>query len=325
MQRLLRVLLPGLVVACAFSSRGQKSSLASPDAPIPPALQTVLPADTYVHLLSAQTISSKNAKAGEVVELEVMRDVKVGDFVVIPRHTRAFATVAHALPSRRLSRAGSIALELKSVNTITGDAVPIRATKTFKGGPDEVEKEKDILDSGYFLFLPVILSRGEQATVRRGTVIDAFVEHDVPLDTARLRDRMTAFEIKSATNRSTYATAHIYRHTPDVSGGKPKIYLDGVELARMQGERYLNVMVDAGRHSLRTDESEVILDCKAGEEYYLRVGRKGLGMFSPPKAHLSLVASEQGEEEIYALEALNPGDIRDRSKLAPPPNSKSDR
>ncbi len=322
MRRLLRVLLPGLVVACAFSSRGQQSSFASPDTPPPPALQTVLPADTYVHLLSAQAISSKNAKAGEVVELEVMRDVKVGDLVVIPRHTCTFATVVLARPSRRLSRASSIALELKSVKTITGDIVPIRVTKTFKG---EIVKDKDILDSGYLLFLPVILSRGEQATVRRGTVIDAFVEHDVPLDTARLRDRMTAFGIKSAANRSRYATAHIYRHAPDVSGGKPKVYLDGIELARMQGDRYLNVMVDAGRHNVRTDKSEVILDCKAGEDYYVRVGREGLGIFSPPKAHLSLVPNEQGEEEIYALEALNRGDIRDPSKLAPPSNSDSDR
>jgi hypothetical protein len=93
----------------------------------------------------------------------------------------------------------------------------------------------------------------------------------------------------------------------------------------MQGDRYLNVMVDASRHSLRTDKSEVVLDCKAGEEYYVRVGRKGLGMISPPKAHLSLVPNEQGEEEIYALEALNPGDIRDLSKLAPPPHSESGR
>ena len=322
MRCLLRVLLPGLVVACAFSSRGQQSSLTSPDAPLPPALQTVLPADTYVHLLIVKTISSKNAKVGEVVELEVMRDVKVGDLVVIPQHTPAFAAVALAQPSRRLSRAGSIALELKSVKAITGDAVPIRATKTFKG---EIVKDKDILDSGYLLFLPVILSRGEQATVRRGTVIDAFVEHDVPLDTVRLRDRVTALEIRSAANRSTYATAHIYRHAPDVSGGKPKIYLDGVELARMQGDRYLNVMVDAGSHSLRTDKSEVVLDCKAGEEYYVRVERKGLGMISPPKAHLSLVSNEQGEEEIYALEALNRGDIRDRSKLAPPHHGESGR
>jgi len=37
------------------------------------------------------------------------------------------------------------------------------------------------------------------------------------------------------------------------------------------------------------------------------------------------VPNEQGEEEIYALEALNRGDIRDPSKLAPAPNSDSDR
>lgn len=319
MRRLLRVVLPGLALACGVSSRGQQSASELPHAPLQPGAQTVLPANADVHLRTTRALSSKNAKAGDIVELEVMRDVKVDDFLVIPRHAPALAAVAAAQPSRRLSRGGSIAFDLKSVKIITGDWVPIRATKTLKGGPDPVQKDKNVLDSGYLLFLPVILLRGEEAILPRGTEINAVVGQEVPIDSVRLRDSITAFETKNAPSRSTYAIAHIYRHVPDVSGGKPKIYLDGVELARMQGDRYLNIVVDPGEHRLRTDKSEIILDCKAGEEYYLRVERRGLGVFSPPKAYLELVPKERGEDEIYALEALNPTDVTDRSKLARPP------
>lgn len=34
------------------------------------------------------------------------------------------------------------------------------------------------------------------------------------------------------------AEVHIYGHAPDVVGGKLKIYMDGAELVRIQGNRY---------------------------------------------------------------------------------------
>ena len=93
------------------------------------------------------------------------------------------------------------------------------------------------------------------------------------------------------------------------------IYLDGREFARMQGDRYFNIIVDPGRHIFRTNESEISIECKAGEEYYLRVERQGSFV---PKAYLFLVAASSGEDEIYPLEPSDPNDIVDRSKLALP-------
>ena len=52
------------------------------------------------------------------------------------------------------------------------------------------------------------------------------------------------------------AEVHIYRHVPDVVGGKPTIYLDGSELARMQGDRYFNILISPGAHVLRADKSD---------------------------------------------------------------------
>lgn len=99
-------------------------------------------------------------------------------------------------------------------------------------------------------------------------------------------------------------------------GGKPTIYLDGSELARMQGDRYFNILITPGAHALRADKSEIHLECKAGEEYYLRLERRGLGMVSPPRAHLILVPSQQGEDEMYPLLPADAKDIKDPSKLA---------
>ena len=315
MQRLLALCFFGFVVAWAVSSLGQQCTSVLSDAPSPLAALTVLAADTPLRLRTIQIVNSKHASTNDVVALEVMHDVKVGDVLVVSRHARAIATVSQVHPSRRLSRSGGITVQLKSVETINGDPVPIRATRAFKGGPDAAQKGRDIVESGYLLFLPAILAKGEEAILPRGTEIDAVVERDVSFDTAHLRHRMALLEAQNAAQHIPYATVHIYRHAPDVAGGKPTLYLDGLELAHLQGERYLDIRLDAGRHSLRTDKSEIILDCKVGEEYYLRVGRRGLGMFSPPKAYLYVMPNETGEEEMYPLEELKPSNIIDRSKV----------
>src|SRR6266568_1583978 len=155
-----RILASALALCCSAFGQAQQPQANTSSA----GKQTVLPAATPVRLRIAQTLSSKSAKAGEVVELEVMRDVRVDDLLVIPRHTPASGVLTQALSSRRLSRGGSMTIELKSVKTITGELVPIGLKKTIKGGPDDTQKDKDILDSGYLLFLPVILRKGEEAT-----------------------------------------------------------------------------------------------------------------------------------------------------------------
>ncbi len=111
------------------------------------------------------------------------------------------------------------------------------------------------------------------------------------------------------------AEVHIYRHVPDVIGGRLAIYLDDGELARMQGDRYFNILIAPGPHVFRADKSEIRLECKAGEEYYLRLERRGLGIVSPPRAHLILVPGQQGEDEMYPLLPADVKDIKDPSKL----------
>ena len=112
---------------------------------------------------------------------------------------------------------------------------------------------------------------------------------------------------------------HIYRHIPDVGPGKATIYLDGNQLARIGQGRYLTLLLDPGAHTFRADHSEVRLECKAGEEYYLLtvVHRsfwgEARGTHGP--VYLTLVQGEQAEDEMYPLRLPDAKDIKDPSHL----------
>src|SRR5262249_27635823 len=59
------------------------ASVATPDAHDESTQTIRLPSGTPVHLFVAETVSSKTAKPGDTVKLQVLGDIKVGNFVVI--------------------------------------------------------------------------------------------------------------------------------------------------------------------------------------------------------------------------------------------------
>ncbi len=275
--------------------------------------KTVLRDGTAVQLRITQRLSTATAKVGDRVEFEVVQDVRVGDLVVIPHRAIAWGAISKLQSRRRPSRNALLSLEIRAAKAITGNEVPLRGTRTIKGDLTA----KDIQDMvALWPTLPLMV-KGSEAFVSKGGKVDAYLNGDASFDSAVLKQSMALWETKNAAVLAAAtvgkAEVHIYRHLPDVVGGKPKIYLDGKELARMQGDRYFDILLDPGGHIFRTSESEVSVDCKAGEEYYLRVERQG-SLF--PKAHLFLVPNLQAEDEIYPLESSNPQDIVDHSKLA---------
>ena len=273
--------------------------------------RTVLSDGTLVQLRITRTLSTATAKVGDRVEFEVVQDVKVGDLLVIPRGAIAWGIVSKVQPRRRPSRNAVLGLEIKAARTVTEEEVPLRGSRTVRGDLK--------LDAGPLWPVLPLVFRGDEAFISKGGKVEAYVNGDAACDSALLQQGVASLEKKNAAALAAItggrSEIHIYRHVPDVVGGKPMIYLDGSELARMQGDRYFNIVLDPGKHIFRTDASEISIECKADEEYYLRVERQG--SFSP-KAHLFLVAASSGENEIYPLEPANPKDIVDRSKLALP-------
>ena len=279
--------------------------------------KAILPDGTPIELRITKRLSTAQAKVGDAVEFEVVDDVKVGDLVLVPRHALASGAVALVKPRRRPMRNAELRVNVSAAQSITGSEVAIRGTRVVVGNLDPA---KVLSDSGILWPVLPFVIRGDEAFVSKGAKFSAYVNGDAPFDSVQVRQNMSALEEKNSAALVAVtggkAEVHIYRHVPDVVGGKPTIYLDSSELARIQGDRYFNILISPGAHVLRADKSEIRLECKAGEEYYLRLERRGLGMVSPPRVHLILVPGQRGEDEMYPLLPADAKDIKDPSKLA---------
>ena len=71
---------------------------------------------------------------GQTVEFEVVDDVIVNGFVVIPHGATAWATVTDAEHKRRMGRAGKLDLNIDKVRLADGEKAMLRAVKDAKGG-----------------------------------------------------------------------------------------------------------------------------------------------------------------------------------------------
>jgi hypothetical protein len=278
---------------------------------------TILPDGTLIELRITKRLSTAQAKVGDVVEFEVVQDVKVGDLVVVPRRALGSGVVALVKPRHRPMRNAELRVNVSSVKSITGSEVAIRGTRMIVGNLDPA---KVISDAGILWPVLPFVTRGDEAFVSKGAKFSAYVNGDDAFDSAQVRQNMRTLEEKNsaalAAATAGKAEVHIYRHVPDVVGGEPAIYLDDRELARMRWNRYVSFLIPPGAHVFRADKSEIRLECRAGEEYYLRLERHGLGMVSPPRAHLILVPLQQGEDEMYPLLPADAKDIKDVSYLA---------
>ncbi len=293
------------------------ASLQSPalvvDGPADKTGAVILADGTPIELRITQTLTTAHAKVGDPVEFDVVHDVKVGELIVIPRHAAASGVVDAITPRRRLSRSAELVIIVKTAKSINGSDVPIKGARMVVGNTNF---ENAAQDSGMLIFVVPFVIKGDEAFVSKGAKFTAYVSGNASFDPAEVQQNMATLHQKTsavlAAAMGGKAEVHFYRHAPDIVGGKPTIYLDGDELAHLQGDRHFSILVSPGTHAFRTSRSEIRLACKAGEEYYLRLERRG--SFSP-QPYLTLMSGEQGEDEMYPLRPSDAKDIQDSNKL----------
>jgi hypothetical protein len=79
------------------------------------AAQTTVPAGTAISVTLNQSVSSKDAKAGQTVSAVVAADVVVDNKTVIPKNSNVTLTVANAVASGRLSTPAELSLRIDSI------------------------------------------------------------------------------------------------------------------------------------------------------------------------------------------------------------------
>ncbi|MGA7855957.1 MAG: hypothetical protein WCA15_21740 [Candidatus Acidiferrales bacterium] len=148
---------------------------------------------TPVHLVLSENLSSADAVTGQTVEFEVVDDVSVDGFVVIPRGSTAWATVTDAEHKRRMGRAGKLDLNIDKVRLADGEKVMLRAVKDAKGGGHTGAMVGAMVATSLVIWpaAPLfLLMHGKDVTIPKGTNINAFVQGDVTLDEARFQRQL---------------------------------------------------------------------------------------------------------------------------------------
>jgi len=199
----------------ATQTQAPEVSSAPPRAP----LAFGLSEDTPVKLKLTRTMSSKDAKANEKVDFEVLEDIKVRDVVVVKQGAMAIATVTEAQPKRRMGRAGKLNINIDYVQLVDGEKVPLRAVKGGSGGNHTGAMTGAIVASS-ILFFPAapffLFMHGKDITIPKGTEITAYVAADTVLDPAAFNGLSTTTGSGSTTEvASTRLSSVIVKSTPD--------------------------------------------------------------------------------------------------------------
>lgn len=123
--------------------------------------------------LSLEKAVNSDMTEGTTVDLRVLRDVVVGDKVVIKSGTIAKGTLTDVTSAGPIGKAGRVSIKLHSVKAVDGQDIFLR------GSVDKQGEDKVLLTVILGLIcLPLFLLQGEDAIVPAGTELRAYVEQD---------------------------------------------------------------------------------------------------------------------------------------------------
>src|SRR5208337_4022320 len=174
----------------ANSSSGPQTTAArpqEPDSSKAPSSKFALQDGTAVKLRLNRNVSSADATVGESVDFEVLEEIAIDGYVVVPKGGTAIGTVTEAVPKRRMGRAGKLEIVLDYVRLSDKEKAAVRAVKDVKGGSHTVGMTVGIVATG-LLFWPAapffLFMHGKDITIPKGAEVTAYVNGDQRLSAA---------------------------------------------------------------------------------------------------------------------------------------------
>jgi hypothetical protein len=273
-----------------------------------------------VWLMVTETVSSKTAKVGDPVKLQVIDPVKVDELVVIASKAPASGTITEVKPAGRAWHKGGVVLRLDSVTLVNEQQVALSAFSAVKGGDTHAwfNWTMAIVQSqGLALFfLPFApLQHGQQGTIPKGAVMEAATAGEILLDRASIE----ASQPPPSAKRQGPALVTIYY--PKV-GEIPSvdIWCGSIELGRLKRGHKLTISLPPGKYWFRVDKGKpaTLLEAKEGGEYYLRTEVETLPSMNRSWASsLSLVERDVGDVQAADTSPLELKKVKDITKIDP--------
>lgn len=292
--------------------------------------ETIRIADgTSVYLLVTETISSKTAKPGDIVKLQVFGEVKVGNLVVIVDKTPVLGTIESVKSARRAWRAGRLFLRLNTVTLLNQQQQPLRTVGALKGaatGAAGEWTEAVVQTQGLFLFgLPFApLQHGNEAVLRRGSILGAEINGDILLPRSEIEARQPQSAAAQEPAETRHGPATVTFYYPDFGRGPflAHIWCGEIEIGALRRGGRFTVSLPAARYFLRFSKKgyPVVapLDVQEGGEQYVAVK-----VFREPAIgdanvswlpHFSVVPHDVGELQSLDTSSAKSIEVRDISK-----------
>ncbi len=273
----------------------------------------VLAEGTPINVVTAQEVTSKTASPNDNVNFKVDEDLVVNGHVIVTKGTLAKGSVINAEKGGYLGKSGKLGIQVESTDTVAGQPLKLRAAKG-KEGNDKTNSTLALsMISPVFLF-----KKGGEAKITEGTHVTVYVaeEKRYSLEGSKLVE--IAAPAAASGDPSAGADAIVYIYRPSKLAGKalePSVFVDSVELARMDNGRYFTLKLTPGKHivHMTNEKKGFAIDMGPGQTYYFRVGIE-MGMWKG-QGKLTLEDSEKAVPEIKKLKFIGEDKIKDHTMV----------
>lgn len=275
--------------------------------------EIILAEGTPLIVVTAQEITSKTASPNDPVNFKVDEDLVVNGQVVVRKGTAAIGSVIHAEKGGYMGKSGKLGIQVESTQTVDDARLKLRAAKG-KEGDDETNSTAalSMIISPLFLF-----KKGGEAKIAAGTRVTVYVAEEKRF---RVEDEklvaVAPAPVDPSVALSAGADAVVYIYRPNKLMGKalePSVFVDDIELARMDNGRYFTIKLTPGKHivHMTSEKKGFAIDMGPGQTYYFRVGLE-MGMW---KGHgkITLEDAEKAVPEIKKLKFIGQDKIKNQT------------
>lgn len=271
-----------------------------------PQTEVVLTAGTPLHVVTTQAITSKTANLNDVVNFKVDEDVVVNNQIVIRKGTTAVGSIMHATKGGYMGKSGKLGIQVESTQTVDDARVKLRAAKGDEGDDETTKAAVLSMISPLGLF-----KRGGEAKIEEGTRVTVYIAEEKRF---RLEEgHLVAIAPAPVDPAVAEAEAVVYVYRPSKWMGRalePSVFVDDIELARMDNGRYFTFKLKPGKHIVHMTQEEkgFAIDMGPGQTYYFRVGIE-MGMMKG-RGKITLEDPTKAQPEIKKLKFLGQDKIK---------------
>jgi len=193
--------------AAATNNVQQSSPAAALSSPGPPFRELKIPAGTPIDIQTTDTVSSMDARVGDLISFRVLIPVKVDDAIVIGNGALVTGRIVKTKRAGHWGKAGKLAWTMQDVVAVDLTRVSLTANPDFPGGQQGVTGQSHGAEvatktavMGALLAPTIVLAplalmqgfkRGEQAVIPEGRRFVVYVQKDtivrVPTETRTIR------------------------------------------------------------------------------------------------------------------------------------------